>query len=160
MAGKVKPVPDGYHTLTPFLCVRGGADAIEFYRKAFGAEEISRMDAPGGKVAHAEIKIGDSRLMLADEMPDMPDDELVSPAGLGGTAVNLHLYLPDVDARFKRAVDAGAIVRREVKDQFYGDRNGILEDPFGHIWTVSTHIEDLDAEQIKERMAAMAGAKP
>ncbi|HKP98136.1 MAG TPA: VOC family protein [Fibrobacteria bacterium] len=158
MAGKVKPVPDGYHTLTPYISIRGASDAIAFYKKAFGAEELYRMDMPDGKLGHAELQIGDSRLMLADEFPDMPDAVAKSPRTLGGTTMGFNVYVPDVDARFQRAIDAGGKVKRAVQDQFYGDRSGTLEDPFGHIWTLSTHVEDLTPEQMKERMAAMPQA--
>jgi PhnB protein len=155
MAGKAKPVPDGYHNVTPYLSIRGASDAIAFYKKAFGAEEIYRMPMPEGKVGHAEIQIGDSRIMLADEFPDMPDAVAKSPATLGGTTFSLNVYIPDVDARFQRAVDAGATIKRPVKDQFYGDRSGILEDPFGFVWILSTHVEDLTPEEMQERMEAM-----
>jgi PhnB protein len=155
MAGKVKSIPDGYHTVTPYLSLKGASDAIAFYKKAFGAEEIYRMEMPGNKVGHAEIQIGDSRLMLADEMPEMPDAVALSPRTLKGTTFGLNVYVSDVDARFKRAVDAGAKVKRPVTDQFYGDRSGTLEDPFGHIWTLSTHVEDVTPEEMKKRMAAM-----
>jgi PhnB protein len=155
MAGKVKPVPEGYHTVTPYLSVRGADKAIEFYRKAFGAEEIFRIPMPEGKVGHAELQIGSSRIMLADEFPGMPDNVIASPASLEGSSMGLNLYLPDVDAAFDRAVAAGATVRRPVKDQFYGDRSGTLADPFGHIWTLSTHVEDIPPEEMLERMAAL-----
>lgn len=155
MTDKVKPVPDGYHSVTPYICIRGASAAIAFYKKAFGAEEIFRMDMPDDKVGHAEIRIGDSRIMLADEFPGMPDAVTASPENLGGTTFGFNVYLPDVDARFQKAVDAGAKIRRPVQDQFYGDRSGIVEDPFGHIWTLSTHIEDVSPEEMKERMAAM-----
>ena len=156
MVGKAKPVPPGYHTVTPYLSIRGAAQAIEFYKKAFGAEVVFRLDMDGGKIGHAEIRIGDSHIMLADEFPDMPDAICVSPLTLGGTTAGMNLYGEDVDARFKRAVEAGATVRRPIQDQFYGDRSGTLMDPFGHLWTVSTHIEDVTPEEIKKRIAAMA----
>jgi PhnB protein len=155
MAGTVKPVPDGYHTLTPYLSIRGASDAIAFYKKAFGAEELYRMPMPDGKVGHAELQIGDSRIMLADEFPEMPDVVVRSPQGLGGTTFGLNVYLPDVDARFQRAVEAGAVVKRPVQDQFYGDRSGTVQDPFGHVWTLSTHVEDISPEEMKKRMEAM-----
>jgi PhnB protein len=158
MAGKVKPVPDGYHSITPYLSVRGAEQAIEFYRKAFGAEEIFRIPMPGGKVGHAELQIGSSRFMLADEFPDMPDSVIASPASLEGSSMGLNLYVPDVDAAFDRALAAGATERRPVKDQFYGDRSGILEDPYGHIWTVSTRMEDLTYEEMMERLASQPQA--
>jgi PhnB protein len=156
MAGNVKAVPDGYHSVTAYLSVRGAVEAIAFYKKAFGAVEIYRMEMPGGKLGHAELQIGDSRIMLADEFPDMPEAVARSPRSLGGTTFGMYLYLEDVDARFKRAVDAGATVKRPVTNQFYGDRSGTVEDPFGHVWTLSSHIEDVSSEEMKKRMAAMA----
>jgi PhnB protein len=155
MTGKVKPVPDGYHTLTPYISIRGAAQAIEFYKQAFGAEEIYRIPMPEGKVGHAELQIGTSRIMLADEFPDMPDMVVTSPASLKGTTFGLNLYAPDVDGLFARALAAGAKERRAVKNQFYGDRSGTVEDPFGHIWTISTHVEDVSAEEMAKRMEAM-----
>lgn len=155
MASKPNPVPDGYHSITPYLSIRGAANAIAFYKKAFGAIEIYRMDMPGGKVGHAEIQIGDSRIMLADEFPEMPDVLAKSPKTLGGTTFGLNIYLDNVDARFKLAVEAGALVKRPLQNQFYGDRSGTLEDPFGHIWTLATHVEDVSPEEMKKRLAAM-----
>ena len=155
MAGTVKPVPDGYHTLTAYISIRGAAKAIEFYKQAFGAEEIFRIPMAEGKVGHAELQIGTSRLMLADEFPDMPDAVVASPAALGGTTFGFNLYLADVDAAFARALKAGGKERRAVKDQFYGDRSGTLEDPYGHIWTLSTHVEDIAPEEMEKRIAAM-----
>jgi PhnB protein len=152
MATKVKPVPEGYHTLTPYVIVKGASAAIDFYRKAFGAEELVRMPMPGGLVGHAELQLGDSRLMMADEMPE---SGAKSPSTLRGTTAGLCLYVPDVDAIFKRAVDAGAKVVRPVQDQFYGDRSGTVEDPFGHQWTLATHIEDVSPEEMTRRMANM-----
>jgi PhnB protein len=148
----VKPVPDGYHTITPYLIVDGGAAALGFYAKAFGAKELMRMDAPGGKLAHAEIQIGDSRLMLADEHPDMG---AVGPKTVGGVCSGLCLYVEDCDAMFNQAVAAGATVERPLADQFYGDRSGTIVDPFGHKWTISTHKEDVSPEEMNKRMAAM-----
>jgi PhnB protein len=144
----VKPVPDGYHTATPYLVVQNAANAIEFYKKAFGATELMRMPGPGGRIMHAEIKIGDSPIMLADESPEMGHR---SPQSLGGTPVSLLLYLNDVDAQFKQAVAAGAAVQRPLRDEFYGDRTGTVIDPFGHIWSLSTHKEDLSPEQMEKR---------
>jgi PhnB protein len=148
---KVKPVPKGYHTATPYLIVNDGAMAIKFYKKAFGATEIMNMKAPGGKTMHAEIQIGDSRIMLADECPEMGAR---SPQALGGSPVSIMLYVEDVDALAKKAVAAGAKVLRPVQDQFYGDRSGGFEDPFGHSWHLSTHIEDVSPDEIKKRAKA------
>jgi PhnB protein len=155
MAKSVKAIPDGYHSVTPYLSIRGASEAIAFYQKAFGAEELVRMDMPGGKVGHAELQIGDSRIMLADEFPDHPESVAKSPQSLGGTSFGVNLYVEDVDARFKQAVDAGARVRRPLITQFYGDRNGTVEDPFGHVWTISSHVEDVSGEEMKKRMAAL-----
>jgi PhnB protein len=155
MATKPNPIPEGYHTVTQYLCVRGAAAAIAFYKRAFGAEEIMRMDMPGGLIGHAELQIGSSRIMLADEMPEMPDTVTRSPQTLGGTTAGFMIYIPDVDARFKQAVDAGAQVKRPVTNQFYGDRSATIQDPFGHVWTLSTHIEDVSPEEMKKRMAAL-----
>jgi PhnB protein len=154
MASKVAPVPAGYHTVTPYISVKGAAQALDFYQRAFDAQVLVRMDMPDGRVGHAEIKIGDSFVMLADEMPEMADAVAKSPQTLGGTTCGLMIYLDDVDARFKRAVEAGATVKRPVKDQFYGDRTGTLQDPFGHFWTIGTHVEDVSPEEMKKRMAA------
>jgi PhnB protein len=151
MADKVKPIPDGYHTVTPYLIVDDAAAALEFYKNAFGATELFRMGAPGGKVGHAEIKIGDSPIMLADEFPEMGAR---SPKSIGGTPVSILLYVENVDEMAPRAVAAGAKVLREVKDQFYGDRSGTFEDPFGHTWTIATHTEDVTAEEMHRRVAA------
>lgn len=151
-AKKVKSIPDGYHSVTPYLIVRGGARALAFYVKALGAKELMRLDMGGGKLGHAEIRIGDSVVMLADEFPEM---NCKSPQAFGGTPVSLMVYVEDVDARVKQAVAAGAKLIRPVQDQFYGDRSGVLLDPFGHQWTLATHKEDLTPEQISKRMAAM-----
>jgi PhnB protein len=148
----VKPIPEGYHTVTPYLIIAGAAKAIEYYKKAFGATELMRMDH-GDKIGHAEIQISDSRIMLADEYPDMGNR---GPLALGGTPVGICLYVPNVDELFNRAVAAGAKVERPVQDQFYGDRSGTIIDPFGHKWTIATHIEDLSPEEIDKRMAAWA----
>lgn len=147
----VKPIPDGYHTATPYLVVKGAADAIEFYKSAFGATELFRMAGPDGKIGHAEIKIGDSPIMLADEHPEMG---AVSPATLGGSPVSMLLYFDDVDAVFPKVVDAGAEVLRPLKNQFYGDRSATLKDPFGHTWTIATHVEDVPPEELESRAAA------
>ena len=148
----VKPIPDGYHSVTPYLIVRDGARAIDFYKQAFGAVELFRMDAPGNKIGHAEIKIGDSPVMLADEHPEMGAK---SPESFGGSPVHLMIYVEDVDTVFKKALAAGGKETRPVKDQFYGDRSGNLTDPFGHSWTVATHKEDVSVEDTK-RLAAEA----
>jgi PhnB protein len=148
----VKPIPDGYHSVTPYLIVKNAAAALDYYKKAFNAVEIIRVPGPGGKVMHAEIKIGDSFLMLADEAPEMGAK---SPQTIGGSPVGLCIYLENVDAQFSQAVAAGGKVLRPVKDQFYGDRSGTLEDPFGHNWTLSTHKEDVTSEEIDKRMKAM-----
>jgi PhnB protein len=149
-----KPIPEGYHSLTAYLAVDDAAAAIDYYTRAFGAKEIGRMDAPGGKIGHAELQIGDSRLMLADAMPQ---SSTRPPKELGGTSGSLFLYVEDVDAVVKQAVDAGATVTMEVADQFWGDRFGTVTDPFGHVWSVATHIEDVPAEEMAQRAkAAMA----
>jgi PhnB protein len=151
----VKPIPEGYHSVTPYLIVDGAADAIEYYKKAFGATELFRMPMPGGKIGHAELKIGDSPIMLADEHPEMG---YKSPTSWGGSPVSLMLYVDDVDAVFKQAIAAGGKEQRAVQDQFYGDRSGTFADPFGHVWTVSTHKEDVSMEEMEQRMkSAHAG---
>jgi PhnB protein len=153
MTSKVKPIPAGYHTATPYLVIKGAAKAIEFYKKAFDATEIMRMPAPGGKVGHAEIKIGDSNIMLADEFPEM---DALSPQTVGGTSTSIMLYVEGVDAVVTRAVAAGAKLKEPVKNQFYGDRSGCITDPFGHRWIISTHVEDVAPEEMKKRMAALS----
>ena len=153
--GTVKPIPEGYHSITPYLSIKGAAEAIAFYQRAFGAVELYRMPMPDGRVGHAELQIGDSRIMLADEMPEMPDAVAKSPRTLQGTSFGLALYLKDVDAAFAQAIAAGGTVKRPVKTQFYGDRSGTLEDPFGHVWTLSTHVEDVSPEEMKKRAAAL-----
>jgi PhnB protein len=145
----VKPIPDGYHTATPYLVIKGAAEALDFYKKAFGATELMRMPMPGGKIGHAEIRIGNSPIMLADEFPEMG---FRGPQSLGGTPVSIMLYVEDADTVFNRAVAAGGKVYKPLQDQFYGDRSGTLTDPFGHVWTVATHKEDLTAEEIHQRM--------
>jgi len=151
MSDKVKPIPEGYGAVTPYLIVDGAARAIEFYKEAFGAEETFRMEGPGGRVGHAEIKIGDSHVMLADEHPEMGAR---GPRSFGGSPISLLLYVEDVDATVSRAVEAGAKLTRPVANQFYGDRTGGLEDPFGHAWYVATHVEDVSEEEMKKRAAA------
>lgn len=148
----VKPIPDGYHTVTPYLIAKGAADAIEFYRKAFHATEIMRLAGPGGKVSHAELQIGDSRIMLADECPEM---NVLAPQSPGNTGVSFCLYVENVDEVVARVIDAGAKVLRPLQDQFYGDRSATLEDPFGQVWTVATHIEDVPPDEISRRMEDM-----
>ncbi|HEY2786537.1 MAG TPA: VOC family protein [Fimbriiglobus sp.] len=149
----VKPIPEGYHTVTPYLICAGAAKAIECYKAAFGAKELYRMDMGGGMIAHAEIQIGDSRLMLADEFPKMA---AVGPKTLGGTTVGFCLYVLDADAAVATAVAAGCTVERPIQNQFYGDRSATLIDPFGHKWTLSTHVEDVTPEEMTRRMAAHA----
>jgi PhnB protein len=150
--GNVKPIPDGYHTVTPYLVIQGAAKAIDYYKKVFGATELMRMPGPNGKIGHAEIKIGDSTVMLADEYPG---SVYKSPKSYGGSPVSLMLYVPDVDKVFERAVAEGGTAVKPVQDQFYGDRNGSLTDPFGHIWTISTHVRDVSMEEMQAAMAAM-----
>ena len=147
---KVQPIPPGCERVIPHLVVKGAARALDFYQKAFGAKELFRMPGPGGKIMHAEIKIGDSPVMLADEFPEM---DARGPQTLGGTPVGLMIYVENVDAVFDRAVTAGAKVLRPVVDQFYGDRSGTVADPFGHKWTIATHKEDVSPEEMKRRMA-------
>ena len=144
----VKPIPEGYHTLTPYLIVKGAARALDFYAKALGAKELFRMAEPSGRVGHAEMSIGDSRFMLADEFPERG---AVAPPAPGGRYVTFLVYVPDVDAAFARAVAAGAKEVRPVTDQFYGDRAGVLEDPFGHQWMIATHVEDVSPEELERR---------
>jgi PhnB protein len=156
MAGKVKPIPDGYHAVTPYLSVAGAADAIEFYKRAFGAKEVMRMPGPDGKIGHAEIEIGGSRIMLADEHPEM---SFRGPKSCGWTTVHIHLYVEDADKVASQAAAAGAKILRPVADQFYGDRLGSVEDPFGHVWHVSTHKEDLSMAELKQRAAKAASQK-
>ncbi|MFL5302204.1 MAG: VOC family protein [Anaeromyxobacteraceae bacterium] len=151
----VKPIPDGYHAVTPYLIVKGAARAIDFYAAAFGARELFRMARPDGRVGHAELQIGDSRVMLADEHPEIGAN---SPQTIGGSPVTIHLYVEDVDATVARAVDAGARLDRPVADQFYGDRNGGVTDPFGHVWYVATHKEDVPAEELERRAKAQYAA--
>ncbi|HSO96742.1 MAG TPA: VOC family protein [Acidimicrobiia bacterium] len=151
MSPSVQPIPDGYQRVTPYLSVRGASDAIDFYRKVFGAEERMRIAEPSGRIGHAELVIGDCVVMLSDEYPEMG---IVSPPTIGGTAVTLAVYVEDVDATFDAAVQAGATVLRPVENQFYGDRSGQIEDPFGHRWSIQTHVEDVDPEEMGERAAA------
>jgi PhnB protein len=144
----VQPIPEGYPRLSPYLCVDGAARAIQFYVDVLGAIERMRMDGPDGRIGHAELNLGDSVIMLADEYPDMG---FLSPTRIGGTAVTLHAYVEDVDAVFDKALAAGAKSLRAVENQFYGDRSGQFEDPFGHRWNVASHVEDVDAEEMARR---------
>ena len=150
-----RTIPEGYHSVTPYLIIKGATEAIDFYKKAFGATELFRMPAPEGKIGHAEIKIGNSPIMLADEFPEMG---YKSPRSLGGSPVSLMIYVDDVDTVFKQAIAAGGKEQRPVKDQFYGDRSGTLEDPFGHGWHVATHKEDVSPEEMERRMKAHTAA--
>jgi PhnB protein len=151
----VKAVPEGYHTVTPYLAVDDAARAIEYYQKAFGAKERVRMPTPDGRIGHAELEIGDSLVMLSDPFPQASTKP---PKTLGGTSANVFLYVEDVDAVVKQAVDAGATITMAVADQFWGDRFGTVTDPFGHSWSIATHVEDVPPEEIAERAkAAMAG---
>jgi PhnB protein len=152
MTASSNPVPKGFHTVTPSLIVRGAAEAIEFYKKALGAEELMRMTGPDGKIGHAELKIGDSVIFISDEFPNMGVAR--SPQSLGGCTGTLNLYVPDVDATFKQAVSAGGKTTMPVADMFWGDRYGTFSDPFGHHWGLGTHKEDLTAEEIDERAKA------
>jgi PhnB protein len=151
----VKPIPDGYPRVIPYLTVDGAVAAIEFYTTVFDAKETLRMPSPDGKIGHAEIQIGDSVVMLADSFPDMGNP---TPKSLGGTPVTIMVYVPDVDATFERALSAGATEERKVENQFYGDRAGQFADPFGHKWFVASHIEDVPPEEMAERAAAAMGA--
>lgn len=148
MAGKIEPIPTGYHTVTPYLVIKDAAQAIEFYKEAFGATELMRLESPEGKLVHAEIRIGDSPLMLCDESPDW---NALSPQTIGGTSVSLMLYLEDVDSVVNRALGAGATLLMPVADQFWGDRMGTVADPFGHKWSIATHIEEVAPEEIDRR---------
>jgi PhnB protein len=154
MTGSTKHIPEGYHSVTPYLYMGDAARAIEFYKEVFGATELFRFDAPGGKIEHAEIKIGDSQLMLGDECPEM---DARSPQTVGGTPVGLLLYVEDVDAVVESALAAGAKMLEPLEDKFYGDRMGKIQDPFGHIWAIATHKEDVSPEEMQERIAALQG---
>jgi len=145
----VKPIPEGYHTVVPYLLVRNAAAAIEYYKKAFGAVEVDRFEMDG-RIGHADLIIGDSHIMLADEHPEIGN---VGPETLGGTTFGMALYVDNVDELFQRAIDAGGKVQRPVADQFYGDRTGTLTDPFGHKWSLSTHVEDVTPEEMRRRIA-------
>ena len=147
----VKPIPEGYHSLTPYLVINGAVEAMEYYKKAFGAVELFRMDH-GGKIGHAEMKIGDSPFMLGDE-----NEQYKGPKSIGGTPVSLMIYVDDVDTIYAQALEAGGTELKPLQDQFYGDRSGTLRDPFGHIWMVATHKEDVTPEEIERRLASMHG---
>jgi PhnB protein len=151
----VKAIPDGYHSATPYLTVDGAEDAIKFYEKAFGARERTRMQSPDGKIAHAEIEIGDSVVMLSDPLPDFVTK---SPSELGGSTASIMLYVEDVDATVQQAIDAGATLEREIEDQFWGDRFGAVVDPFGHMWSIATHVEDVPPEEMAKRAEAAIAA--
>ena len=147
---KVKPVPAGYPAVTAYLACGDAAAAIDFYKKAFGAKELMRMPGPAGKIGHAEVRIGDSRVMLADEYPDI---DFLGPLKRGGSAVHLHVYVPNVDKVVERAVAAGGKVLQPIQDKFYGDRTGSVQDPFGHVWHIATHVEDVPPRELKKRAA-------
>ena len=151
----VQPIPDGYPRVSPYLCVNGANAALDFYRSVFGATERMRMPAPDGKIGHAELQIGDSVIMLSDEYPEMG---IRSPRAIGGSPVTISVYVEDVDAVFNRAVAAGATSLRAVENQFYGDRSGQFEDPFGHRWSVATHVEDVSPDEMAKRAASAMNA--
>jgi PhnB protein len=153
MKNSVKPIPSGYHTATPYLTVKGGASAIDFYKRAFGATELFRMPGPDGKIMHAEITIGDSHVMLADECAVNGTE---APTSLNGTATGIFLYVEDVDTTFKQAIKAGGKETQPVQDMFWGDRFGKLTDPFGHKWMLATHVEDVTPAEMEKRMGALA----
>ena len=153
---KVKPIPEGHNSVSPYLIVNGADRALDFYKKAFGATELMRFSAPVGKIGHAEVRIGDTVVMIADEHPD---HDAHAPRKFGGSPVSLHLYLDDVDAVWARATAAGGKVKQPLTHQFYGDRNGALEDPIGHTWHLSSHVEDVSAEEIARRMKTMTAEK-
>jgi PhnB protein len=152
----VQPIPAGYAGVTPYLIIHDATRALDFYKRAFGATEVMRMPGPGGTIGHAEIRIGEGVVMLADEMPDMG---YTGPQTLGGTPVSLMFYVPDVDARFAQALAAGGTVKKPLKNEFYGDRSGTIVDPFGHIWTIATHVEDVSEAEMEKRMAALMAEK-
>jgi PhnB protein len=154
---KVSYIPNDYNSVTPYLIVRDAAKAIEYYKKVFGATETVRMNGPDGKVGHAELKIGNSRIMLADENPGMGPGH-TSAATVGGSPVSLYIYLPDVDSVVKAVAAEGGKILKPVQDQFYGDRNGFIQDPFGHLWGIATHVEEVSPQEMKERMKKMMPA--
>ena len=154
MMSNVTPIPEGYHTITPYLLIGGASAAIDFYKQVFGATEVLRLTGPDGRIGHAELKIGTSRLMLADEHPEM---DFLGPNGRGGTPVTIHLYVEDADALFSAAVAAGATELRPLCDQFYGDRSGAVTDPWGHIWSIASRIEVLTTDEIQQRFQELYG---
>jgi len=154
---KVSPIPEGYTSVTPYLIVKDAAKAIEYYTKVFGAKEIFRMDGPNGKVGHAELQIGNARIMLADENPSMGQGHS-SATSIGSSPVSLYLYIPDVDRVVERAVAEGAKIIKPIQDQFYGDRSGFVQDPFGHFWGIATHVEDVSPQEMEERMKKLQAA--
>jgi PhnB protein len=156
MTGKIPPIPDGYETVSPSLIVKGGVEALEFYQKAFGATVFFRLDMPDGRLGHAEFRIGKSRFMLADEFPEYG---IKSPESYGGTGVTMHLYVEDVDAVTAKAVAAGAKMVRPASNEFYGDRVGKFVDPFGHMWMIATHVEEVSHEEMKRRCDALYGGE-
>ena len=151
-AKKVQPIPAGYHAVTAYLGIKGAGEAIEFYKRAFGAKEVVRIPGPSGTIGHAELKIGDSIVMLADESPGMG---FLGPRARGGTTVQMHLYVRDVDATVEKALAAGGKLTRPIEDKFYGDRAGTIEDPYGHVWYIATHTEDVPPKEMKRRMDEM-----
>jgi PhnB protein len=154
---KVSYIPKGYNTITPYLVIKGAAQAIDYYKKVFGATEIMRMPGPNGTIGHAELKIGDSHFMLADENPSMGQGH-ASATTIGSSPVSLYVYLPDVDSVVKSAIAEGAKLLKPVQDQFYGDRSGFFQDPFGHLWGVATHVEDVSPQEMQERMKKLMPA--
>jgi len=154
---KVSPIPEGYTSVTPYLIVKDAAKAIEYYKKVFGAKELFRMDGPNGKVGHAELQIGNARIMLADENPSMGQGHS-SATSIGSSPVSLYLYIPDVDRVIERAVAEGAKILKPIQNQFYGDRSGFVQDPFGHFWGIATHVEDVSPQEMEERMKKLQAA--
>ncbi|MEE9425641.1 MAG: VOC family protein [Methylococcales bacterium] len=148
----VKPIPESFHSVTPYLSIKGATEALEFYKRAFNAKEMFRLPAPNGDIGHADILIGNSHIMLSDQCEESP---IPSPQALGGSPVGLYVYVDDVDMLFEQAINAGATEIKPVEDQFYGDRTGTLEDPFGHIWFLATHKEDLTPEEVNKRAEAL-----
>jgi PhnB protein len=151
-----KPIPEGFHSVTPYLSIKGAKNAIEFYKQAFSAVELFRLPTPTGDIGHAEILIGDSHIMMSEPCDESP---IPSPEALGGSTIGIHLYVEDVDAVFSQAVKSGATILKAVEDQFYGDRMGTLKDPFGHVWFIGTHTEDLTPEEIQKRAMEMFGSE-